>query len=63
MVFLQSDACDYLTGQTFAIDGGHHLAAPSTFADLAELSDEQWRAAREKIRAGAAREKADRAKT
>lgn len=63
MVFLQSDACDYLTGQTIAIDGGHHLAAPSTFADLAELSDEQWRAAREKIRAGAAREKADRAKT
>ncbi|MDB5699154.1 MAG: oxidoreductase, partial [Alphaproteobacteria bacterium] len=33
IIFLLSDACDYLTGQTIAIDGGHHLAAPSTFAD------------------------------
>ncbi len=30
LTFLQADSCDYLTGQNIAIDGGHHLAAPST---------------------------------
>ena len=34
IIFLLSDACDYLTGQTIAIDGGQHLAGPATFADL-----------------------------
>ena len=34
VTFLLSDACDYLTGQTIAIDGGQHLAGPGTFADL-----------------------------
>jgi NAD(P)-dependent dehydrogenase (short-subunit alcohol dehydrogenase family) len=28
IIFLLSDACDYLTGQTIAIDGGQHLAGP-----------------------------------
>ena len=60
MVFLQSDGCDYLTGQTIAIDGGHHLAAPSTFADLASLTDEQWQRARDAIQAASARDKKDR---
>jgi NAD(P)-dependent dehydrogenase (short-subunit alcohol dehydrogenase family) len=61
VIFLLSDGCDYLTGQTIAIDGGQHLAAPSTFADLAMLSDEQWRAAREAIQLSTQREKAQRA--
>ena len=61
IVFLMSDACEYLTGQTIAIDGGQHLAGPGTFADLTALSDEQWRAAREAIRASVAREKSSRA--
>jgi NAD(P)-dependent dehydrogenase (short-subunit alcohol dehydrogenase family) len=60
LIFLMADGCDYLTGQTIAIDGGHHLAAPSTFADLAELSDETWAEAREAIRATSARDKAQR---
>jgi NAD(P)-dependent dehydrogenase (short-subunit alcohol dehydrogenase family) len=60
IVFLLSDACDYLTGQTIAIDGGQHLAGPSTFADLSGLSDEQWRAAREAIRRSTQRDKAQR---
>ena len=34
IIFLLSDGCDYLTGQTIAIDGGQHLAGPGTFADL-----------------------------
>ena len=60
MIFLMSDACDYLTGQTIAIDGGHHLAAPSTFAGLSGLSDEQWAEARERIRAASERDKKER---
>jgi NAD(P)-dependent dehydrogenase (short-subunit alcohol dehydrogenase family) len=61
IVFLLSDACEYLTGQTIAIDGGQHLAGPSTFADLNALTDEQWRVAREAIRRSTEREKAQRA--
>jgi NAD(P)-dependent dehydrogenase (short-subunit alcohol dehydrogenase family) len=61
IIFLLSDACDYLTGQTIAIDGGQHLAGPSTFADLTALSDEQWRAAREAIQRSSQRDKAQRA--
>ena len=58
IAFLLSDACAFLTGQTIAIDGGQHLAAPSTFADLTNLTDEQWRAAREAIEASTSRSKA-----
>jgi len=61
IVFLLSDGCDYLTGQTIAIDGGQHLAGPSTFADLGALTDEQWRAAREAIQRASQRDKAQRA--
>jgi hypothetical protein len=61
IIFLLSDACDYLTGQTIAIDGGQHLAGPSTFADLGVLTDEQWRAAREAIQQSTQRDKAQRA--
>jgi hypothetical protein len=57
VVFLLSDACDYLTGQTIAIDGGQHLAGPGTFADLGVLTDEQWHAAREAIQQSTQREK------
>lgn len=60
IVFLLSDACDYLTGQTIAIDGGQHLAGPSTFADLTALTDEQWRAAREAIQRSTQKDKAQR---
>ena len=61
IVFLLSDGCDYLTGQTIAIDGGQHLAGPGTFADLAALTDEQWRAARDAIQQSTQRDKANRA--
>ena len=61
LIFLMSDGCEYITGQTIGIDGGHHLAAPSTFAGLSKLTPQDWLRAREAIRASASREKAGRA--
>jgi NAD(P)-dependent dehydrogenase (short-subunit alcohol dehydrogenase family) len=60
MIFLLSDGCNYLTGETICIDGGHHLAAPSTFAGLAKLSDEAWRKIRESSKNAGAASKAER---
>jgi NAD(P)-dependent dehydrogenase (short-subunit alcohol dehydrogenase family) len=60
LTFLQADGCDYLTGQNIAIDGGHHLAAPSTFADLGALTAEDWAEAKQLVRAKAVQEKAQR---
>lgn len=61
ITFLLSDGCNYLTGQTIAIDGAQHLAGPGTFADLTNLTSEQWRAARAAIAASTAKEKSQRA--
>ncbi len=60
LTFLQSDGCEYLTGQNIAIDGGHHLAAPSTFAALGRLTPEDWAEAKASVRAKAAVEKTQR---
>lgn len=60
-ILLMSDACRYINGATIAIDGGHHLAAPSTFADLSKLSEQDWREAREALRISAEKEKKGRA--
>ena len=60
LTFLQADGCEYLTGQNIAIDGGHHLAAPSTFAALDKLTPEDWAEAKTVVRARAEVEKAQR---
>jgi len=60
LTFLQADGCDYLTGQNIAIDGGHHLAAPSTFAALGKLTPEDWAEAKAVVRSRAEQEKAQR---
>ncbi len=60
IIFLLSDGCNYLTGQTIAIDGAQHLAGPGTFADLTNLTPEQWQAARVAIAASTAKEKSQR---
>src|SRR5271155_2902693 len=39
-VFLMSDGCDYLTGQTIALDGAMHLASGGNFAAMSALGDE-----------------------
>lgn len=60
ITFLLADGCEYITGQTIAIDGGQHLAGPGTFADLARLTPEQWQAAREAIASSVTKEKSQR---
>ena len=60
LTFLQADGCEYLTGQNIAIDGGHHLAAPSTFAALGRLTPDDWVQAKALVRGRAEQEKAQR---
>lgn len=60
MILLFSDGADYITGATLCIDGGHHLAAPSTFAGLTKLSDDAWKKIREASTAATAASKAQR---
>ena len=59
--FLMADGCEYLTGQTIAIDGGMHLAAGGNFARLAALGDSEWEAIRNQIRSANDKDKAQRA--
>jgi NAD(P)-dependent dehydrogenase (short-subunit alcohol dehydrogenase family) len=59
-VFVFSDACDYLTGETIAMDGGQRLAGPNTFAGLTAMSDADWAEARERSRAASAAAKSAR---
>ena len=58
VMFLLSDACDYLTGETIAMDGGQRLAGPSTFSDLTHLTADDWAAIRARGKAAAAATKA-----
>jgi NAD(P)-dependent dehydrogenase (short-subunit alcohol dehydrogenase family) len=60
-VFLMSDGCDYLTGQTIAIDGAMHLASGGNFAALAALGDADWERIRNEIRSSNEKDKAKRA--
>lgn len=60
-MFLLSDACPYLTGQTIAMDGGQMLAGPGTFAGLTAMTADDWAEAREKSMAASAASKAQRA--
>jgi NAD(P)-dependent dehydrogenase (short-subunit alcohol dehydrogenase family) len=59
-IFMMSDACDYLTGQTIAMDGGQMLAGPGTFAGLNSMTDADWAEARLKSKAATAVTKAQR---
>jgi len=58
--FLLSDGCDWLTGQTIAMDGANALATGGNFYDLHEWGDAEWKAAREAIQQVNARDKAAR---
>ena len=59
--FLMADGCDYLTGQTIAIDGAIHLASGGNFyQSLDKLSDNDWDGIRDMIRSSNDADKAKR---
>lgn len=60
-VFLMADGCEYLTGQTIAIDGAMHLSSGGNFAALSALGDSDWERIRGEIRGSNEKDKAKRA--
>jgi NAD(P)-dependent dehydrogenase (short-subunit alcohol dehydrogenase family) len=58
--FLLSDGCDWLTGETIAMDGAQALATGGNFYELRKWGDADWKAAREAIEAQNARDRAQR---
>ncbi|HKI64016.1 MAG TPA: SDR family oxidoreductase [Burkholderiales bacterium] len=58
--FLMADGCDYLTGETIAIDGGGYLANGASFSELDKLSDADWQRMRELIKAQNDKDRAGR---
>ena len=58
--FLMADGCDYLTGQTIAIDGGGYSAGGGNFARLSKLSQDEWDKMRDMIRSANDKDKAQR---
>ncbi|HEX9398436.1 MAG TPA: SDR family oxidoreductase [Burkholderiales bacterium] len=60
--FLMADGCEWLTGETIAIDGGGYLATGSGgyFTELDQLSDADWQKMREMIKAQNDKDRAGR---
>ena len=58
--FLMADGCDYLTGETIAIDGGGYLANGASFTELDKLSNADWQRMRELIKAHNDKDRAGR---
>ena len=59
--FLMAPAqCDWLTGQSIMMDGANALATGGGFYELRSWSDTDWQAARERIEAQNARDRAQR---
>ena len=52
--------CDWLTGQSIMMDGGHALATGGNFYALRDWSDADWQAARERIEAQNSQDKTQR---
>jgi NAD(P)-dependent dehydrogenase (short-subunit alcohol dehydrogenase family) len=55
--FLLADGCAWLSGETIAIDGGHHLANGAYFTNYMDWTDAQWKEARDRIKAQTAKDK------
>ena len=60
--FLMADGCEWLTGETIAIDGAGYLASGSGayFTQLAKLSDADWEGMRAMIKAQNDKDRAGR---
>ncbi|HTQ74595.1 MAG TPA: SDR family oxidoreductase [Burkholderiales bacterium] len=58
--FLMADGCDFLTGQTIALDGGANLVNGGSFNELFKWGDAEWKAARDAIKAQNEKDKQQR---
>ena len=58
--FLMSDGCNYLNGQTIAIDGAEYLTGGTFYRALASMKDEDWEAIRDSIKSTNEKDKAKR---
>jgi NAD(P)-dependent dehydrogenase (short-subunit alcohol dehydrogenase family) len=58
--FLMADGCDWLSGETIAVDGAGYLANGGSFAELDRLSDADWAQMRAKIKAQNDKDRAGR---
>jgi len=58
--FLMADGCDWLTGETIAVDGAGWLATGGNFAELDRLSDADWERMRALIKAQNDKDRAGR---
>ena len=58
--FLMADGCEYLSGETIAIDGAGYLANGASFTELDGLSDADWTRMREMIKSQNAKDRAGR---
>jgi hypothetical protein len=53
-------SCDWLTGQSIFMDGGHALATGGNFYELRKWSEGDWKAGARAIEAQNAKDKAQR---
>ena len=58
--FLMADGCEWLSGETIAIDGAGYLATGAYFTELDKLSDTDWERARAMIKAQNDKDRAGR---
>ena len=58
--FLMAEGCEWLTGETIAVDGAGYLANGGSFSELDKLSDADWDRMREKIKAQNEKDRAGR---
>ena len=58
--FLMADGCEWLSGETIAIDGAGYLATGAYFTELDKMSDADWQRARELIKAQNDKDRAGR---
>ena len=58
--FLMADGCEYLTGQTIAIDGAQYITGGGTFSMMSSFKDEDWEAIKNTIKGSNEKDKKQR---
>ena len=58
--FLMADGCEWLSGETIAVDGAGYLANGASFTELDKLSDADWERMRAMIKAQNDKDRAGR---